>query len=192
MINNEERIERFGLTCTFNGKHYFRGHEYVDLGLPSGTLWAKCNLCAKKETDFGQHFQFGQFKLYKETFKDYVTMDNDTVDAIWHNGWKTPTKEQFEELVENTIGEWTSINDIKGYKFICKNDKSKYVFFPAGGYCSNGSVHDVGSYGNYWSSSVNSSNVQYAYSLFFNSSLVHCQYNGNRCNGFAVRGVLGE
>ena len=64
--------------------------------------------------------------------------------------------------------------------------------FPAAGNCNNGSVNNVGSNGNYWSSSVNSSNVQNAYNLNFNSSNVNWQNNNNRHNGFAVRGVLGE
>jgi hypothetical protein len=36
------------------------GHEYVDLGLPSGTLWAKCNVGAKTETDTGLYFTWGE------------------------------------------------------------------------------------------------------------------------------------
>ena len=63
--------------------------------------------------------------------------------------------------------------------------------FPAAGNCNNGSVNNVGSNGNYWSSSVNSSNVQNAYNLNFNNSNVNWQNNNNRYNGFAVRGVVG-
>lgn len=43
------------------------GYEYVDLGLPSGTLWAKCNLGAENETDAGDYFAWGEI----ETKKDY-------------------------------------------------------------------------------------------------------------------------
>ena len=43
------------------------GYEYVDLGLPSGTLWAKCNLGAENETDAGDYFAWGE----TETKKDY-------------------------------------------------------------------------------------------------------------------------
>ena len=34
-------------------------YEYVDLGLPSGLKWAKCNVGAEKETDYGYYFQWG-------------------------------------------------------------------------------------------------------------------------------------
>ena len=67
-----------------------------------------------------------------------------------------------------------------------------WLFFPAAGNCNNGSVRNVGSNGYCWSSSVNSSNVQNAYNLNFNSGNVNWQNNNNRLNGFPVRGVLVE
>ena len=45
-----------------NGGVYSLGYTYVDLGLPSGTLWAKCNVGAEKETDYGFYFQWGDIK----------------------------------------------------------------------------------------------------------------------------------
>lgn len=44
----------------------FNGHEYVDLGLPSGTLWAKCNVGADEESDYGLYFQWGDVEGYKK------------------------------------------------------------------------------------------------------------------------------
>ena len=40
------------------------GIEYVDLGLPSGTKWAKCNVGAKSETDYGLYFAWGETEGY--------------------------------------------------------------------------------------------------------------------------------
>lgn len=40
------------------------GYEYVDLGLPSGTLWATCNVGAKKPSDYGLYFQWGDTQGY--------------------------------------------------------------------------------------------------------------------------------
>ena len=45
-----------------NGGVYSLGYTYVDFGLPSGTLWAKCNIGAEKETDYGFYFQWGDVK----------------------------------------------------------------------------------------------------------------------------------
>ena len=50
--------------CDDNGNVYynyspFNGYDYVDLGLPSGTLWATCNVGATKPTEYGLYFQWG-------------------------------------------------------------------------------------------------------------------------------------
>ena len=42
------------------------GYEYADLELPSGTLWATCNVGAKKPTDYGLYFQWGDTIGYSE------------------------------------------------------------------------------------------------------------------------------
>ena len=40
------------------------GYDYVDLGLPSGTLWATCNVGASKASDAGLYFQWGDTQGY--------------------------------------------------------------------------------------------------------------------------------
>ena len=169
-IDIEQRIKRLAMTCSANGKQFVRGIECVDLGLPSGALWAKCNLGAESETDYGELYQFGYFKPFKETHNKFDLIDFGSI-----NDWTVPTKEQFRELVVNTKCGWTRINKVYGYKFTSKVDKTKYVFFPAAGYCYHGRVYDVGSLGNYWSSSLISSDVQNAYFLGFLSGAVNWQ-----------------
>lgn len=108
----------------------FNGHEYVDLGLPSGTLWAKCNVGASSETDAGLYFAWGETQGYADastkaftwsdykfnpsgdgkTFTKYNTTDNKVVldaedDAASVNmggEWHMPTKGQCEELLNTT------------------------------------------------------------------------------------------
>lgn len=184
---NEDRIKRFGLDCAFGEKMFVRGHECVDLDLPSGTLWAKCNLGADKETEFGYYFQFGEFKKYEQTFKNYTPLEFDTANSIWGSKWKTPTKEQLTELVENTDGRWCSINNINGYKFTSKVDKSKYIFIPTAGNYFNGSLFNVGSYCFVWSSTPYGGD--YAYCLYFYSGGKYVCLNP-RVYGFSVRPVI--
>lgn len=43
-----------------NGDNSLNGHKYVDLGLPSGTLWATCNVGADKPEDYGDYFAWGE------------------------------------------------------------------------------------------------------------------------------------
>lgn len=72
-------------------------------------------------------------------------------------------------------------------------DTAWLKFFPAAGNCNNGSVNNVGSNGNYWSSSLNADyGENNAYNMNFNSDNVNWDNNNNRYNGYSVRGVLGE
>jgi hypothetical protein len=96
----------------------YNGFEYVDLGLPSGTLWAKCNVGAKTETEYGDYFAWGETKPKKEyTWENYkfgvgynlkkyndkdklieLELEDDTAHVNMGSAWRIPTKEQFEEL----------------------------------------------------------------------------------------------
>lgn len=69
----------------------YNGHEYVDLGLPSGTLWAKCNVGAEAETEYGLYFQWGDTQGYTAdqvgtdkafTWNDYKYGSYDLTDTI--------------------------------------------------------------------------------------------------------------
>ena len=105
-------------------------YEYVDLGLPSGTKWAKMNVGAKSETDYGLYFAWGETQGYADastkafswsdykfnpsgdgkTFTKYNTTNNKVVldaedDAASINmggEWHMPTKGQCEELLNTT------------------------------------------------------------------------------------------
>ena len=50
---------------------YQNGHDYVDLGLPSGTLWATCNIGASKPEDFGNYFAWGETTGYDEGKREF-------------------------------------------------------------------------------------------------------------------------
>lgn len=200
--------------------------EYVDLGLKSGTLWAKCNIGATNETDYGVFFQWGDIsgisgslvgKYSKENYSwgsythcggsettltkynnnsSYGTVDNKTVldpedDAatqIMGSDWRMPTRDEFQELIDNTTNEWTQVNDVNGYKFTSKTDESKYIFIPATGYCYGSSMNNVGQGGHVWSSSLNDSGPSSAWGLFFSSAL-YSMATSSRYYGQPVRGV---
>ena len=113
-------------------------YEYVDLGLPSGLKWAKCNVGATSEADYGSYFQWGDiedksnsdysWESYKycngssTTMTKYCTnSSNGTVDnkttldpeddaatQIMGGDWRMPTSDECEELINNTINEWIS------------------------------------------------------------------------------------
>jgi uncharacterized protein (TIGR02145 family) len=118
---------------------------------------------------------------------------DDAAVANWGGSWRMPTTAEFQALGAAVNTAWTADYEgsgVSGLVLTDKNDSSKVLFFPAAGFCYNGGVNNVGSYGYYWSSSVDSSDVQSAYDLRFRSSRVNWQYDYSRYFGFAVRGVL--
>ena len=159
----------------------------VDMGLPSGTLWADRNIGAKSPEDFGLYFSWGNieghvmgsgydFDDYNETkgheLDGDIDIEHDAARFNMGEPWQMPTKEQFQELVDNCTREWCCENGHMGSRFTSKiNGKS--VFFPAAGRGYGTSIDNVGSYGYYWSSSWYSANS--AYRMYFNSSSVSPQ-----------------
>ena len=125
--------------------------KYVDLALPSGTLWAESNIGAKSPEEFGEYFCF--FDLFYE--------DNPT----WNGTGATPTLENWEELIAHCSGEWTSLNGVNGYRFTGSNGNS--IFLPAAG-CGD-TLYSPGcqNKGCYWSSTENTSHFEMTTYLFF-------------------------
>lgn len=95
----------------------YNGYEYVDLGLPSGTMWAKCNIGATEETEYGDIYNWNNI--------------TSTINQIM-TGWNIPTREQCEELLNNTTctQEKNSNNLVIGYRLTSRTNPSKSIFFP--------------------------------------------------------------
>jgi uncharacterized protein (TIGR02145 family) len=126
--------------------------------------------------------------------KTVLEASDDAVIANWGGSWRMPTTAEYAALGAAVNTAWTADYQGSGVAgMICtdKTDSSKVLFFPACGYCGNGSVNGVGIRSSYWSSSLYSSNVQNAYYLYFGGSYVSWQDSLSRCDGFPVRGVVG-
>lgn len=121
---------------------------------------------------------------------------DDAATANLGSSWRMPTEAEFQSLIDATTNAWVidyNGSGIRGRLFTDKTDSSKVLFFPAAGYCDNGSVNYVGSYGRYWSSSLNAKNgrfgnVNSSYYLDFNNASCY-EWAVVRCFGFAVRPV---
>ena len=111
-------------------------YEYVDLGLPSGLKWAKCNVGATSEADYGSYFQWGDiedksnsdyswesYKYCNGTYKtltkyctnsSYGTVDNkttldpedDAATQIMGGDWRMPTASEYQTLYNETLWVW--------------------------------------------------------------------------------------
>ena len=193
-------------------------HEYVDLGLPSGTLWATMNVGADSPEDYGDYFAWGEtepkevynWSTYKWcngssttqtkycTSSSYGTVDNKTVldladdaaNANWGGDWRMPTDEEREELQNTsyTTWTWTTKNGVQGYKVASKINGNS-IFLPAAGYRNNSDLNDAGFEGYYWSSSLNPSVSDYAFYFLFNWTIVDYS-SGSRFYGKSVRPVM--
>ena len=136
----------------------------------------------------------GMTKYNSGDTKTVLDLCDDAARANWGGSWRMPTTAEYVALGNAVNTAWTASYQGSGVSgLVCtdKTDSSKVLFLPAAGRCYNGSVYDVGRNGNYWSSSLFSSSVQYAYHLAFLSRGVNWQSSNNRCNGFSVRGVVG-
>jgi len=133
----------------------------------------------------------GMSKYNSTDGKTVLDAEDDAVIANWGGSWRMPTTAEYAALGNAVNTAWTQVDGVYGMLCTDKTDSSKTLFFPACGNCYNGSVSDVGSYGLYWSSSLFSSNVQYAYFLYFFSSHVSWQNHNFRYVGYSVRGVVG-
>ena len=186
-------------------------HEFVDLGLPSGTLWATCNVGANFPEEYGDYFAWGEttpksmygWSTYFDTddggstFKKYnnngglteLQSEDDAATANWGSGWQMPSLAQIQELNNSsyTTTVWTQMNGVSGRKITSKSNGNS-IFLPAAGYRWRGELYYAVSYGYYWSSSLYPYGGDYAYYLQFLSGDWHWYDNG-RYYGQSVRAV---
>ena len=110
------------------------GHEYVDLGLPSGKLWAKTNYGASSEVDYGVYMNWPSRSV---------------IQSEWGSEWSAPSHNDFLELLQHCTLTWEyNVNSIYGCKFTGPNGKS--IFLPAAGFKYQRVPHTVGSEIHYW------------------------------------------
>ncbi len=219
--NRIEELENGGNSNTGsdNATGTANGHEWVDLGLPSGTKWATCNVGATKPEEYGNYYAWGEtepkttysWATYKwcngsydtltkyNTSSSYGTVDNKTVleladdaaRANWGGQWRMPTKEECEELLDNCTLKW--VYSYKGTgvagRIVTSNINGNSIFLPAAGCRNDDVLNDAGRNGIYWSSSLYAGIPNDVWDVYFSSGYVSMDY-GNRVYGRSVRPVL--
>ena len=196
------------------------GHKFIDLALPSGLLWAETNIGAETAYDGGNHYAWGETSTkddYSEatytlgsyskqtlTYNEYTSTDGKTVldkndDAAYIN-WGThcrmPTQSEFKELINsnNCTWEWVEETNSAGktiyYYKVVSNKNGNIICLPVSGYFTGSELYLWGC-GFYWSSTLNNSNVGYAYDLDFTIKGIYYNNSGScsRWQGLAVRPV---
>ena len=189
--------------------------HWIDLGLPSGTKWACCNVGASAPEQYGDYYAWGETSpksVYNEVSYSYFTGQDtdgdgwidtnfsvvnigsdiagtqyDAATANWGSPWCMPSLAQIKELKESCTSTWTTQNGVNGRKFVGPNGGA--VFLPAAGYRWDGEVYYAGSYGYYWSSTLNESNPSNAYYPYFHSGVAYWSNGPRRFSGHTVRPV---
>ena len=173
-------------------------YEFVDLGLPSGTLWARCNVGAETETDYGNYYMYGkgatQYNSGDTSYhgtEDPLDEDYDTATQVMGAPWHMPTMDQMDELIANTTQTWqTNFNGsgINGIKFTSRKDNTKYIFFPAAGHWTGGTQYELNDAFSCWGSAPKDYDMAYSIGCGSSTHLVSVWYN-YRSVGMSVRGV---
>lgn len=193
-------------------------HEFVDLGLPSGTMWATCNVGASKPEDYGDYFAWGEIapkEMYNWSTYKWCngSLDSMTKYCIFsnsgYNGFTDGKRELDPEDDAATVN-WgsparmPSLTEIKELINQCSWEWTKLngvngqlvtgpngnsIFLPAPGYYTDNSLIVNGSNGFYWSSTLGDGISCTAVNMNFDSSELHWEYKYNRYYGFSVRPV---
>ena len=180
----------------------------IDLGLPSGTKWACCNVGATTPEDYGGHYAWGEtqpksvynwdtyqygYYNYDDDYSHLVNIGSDiagtSYDAAtvnWGAPWRMPSLTQIKELLNNCSSIWTTQNGVNGRRFTGPNGGS--IFLPAAGSRWGSGLGIAGTYGIYWSSSLYESHPDNAYNLGFGSGSANW-YSDSRNGGLSVRPV---
>ena len=128
------------------------GHGYVDLGLPSGLMWATCNVGADSPMDYGDYYAWGEtetkdyYDLENYTYKPKtgrLPLSNDVAHQKWGESWRMPTEEEMHELMRCCDWYYTIIHGVRGTIVISRTNKN-WLFFPAGGLYMEDAVSELG------------------------------------------------
>lgn len=180
-------------------KGELNGHSWVDLGLPSGTKWATYNVGTQEIHGVGTRIAWGEIAT-KKTFSPSAYSLNDVelssyagdpkhdlATAKWGEGWYTPTKEQWDELIEYCDWDYVMINGINGVIFTSKKTYN-YIFLPSTGYTDDETYKLKYTTYNlaYWSCTTQRNNGAFAYMANYEQGYVT---STNRYIAHCVRAV---
>ena len=192
--------------------------EFVDLGLPSGTLWANRNLGAAMSYDYGNYYAWGEVTGFNEgktsfSWKNYrfcagdspnkllkyctkshygyngftdfrrqLQGQDDAASNIFGFDYSIPTKEEWEELMNECT--WTWLNNCA----LVRGKNGSIIVLPMTGYRSGLGLYDGGVQGNYWSSTLDEDSPDDAWYVLVDKSKPRL-YKYYRSQGRSIRPV---
>jgi len=216
IISNHKSKESKDAPLSGSISSTINGHEWIDLGLPSGIKWATCNVGASDPEDYGDYFAWGEtsskdvytwasykFNLSSEeniiTLNKYwdennrLDLEDDAAWANWGNGWRIPTLEEVNELIDECSWSLSSLNGVNGSIVVGPNGNS--IFLPSAGLQVTGlhgySPPDYKEKAGYYYTSTLGSTYMSAYYLVFNSNSRKVEVQDtDRYAGMSIRPVV--
>ena len=159
-------VALFAMTLSAQAQFDANGHEYVNLGLPSGTMWATCNVGATAPEVMGSYIAWGETEP-KDNYRQYKYLDeneaengilaytkyNNVIDCLqleddaarvnWGGDWRTPSEKNVKELLSYCIITVSRVNNIQVLK-VTSRINGNYIIFPTGGYIEGDYHHYYG------------------------------------------------
>lgn len=195
-------------------------YEYVDLGL--SVNWATCNVGAQSPEQVGGYYAWGETEekegCYYDNYKFADSDGNFTKYNLWQSvgkvdmkyrldpeddvafkllgdGWRTPTREEFQELLDSCNWTPATMNGVQGYRVTSQMNNNS-IFIPLTGESWQGDTLGYNKYAHYYSntlslSQVNSASNVYSAYMYYSSDDNYGWYmaNYNRVGGLAIRPV---
>lgn len=177
----------------------------IDLGL--SVKWAACNLGATAPEEYGQYFAWAEISEKKEytwsnckycsddygyeftkyTGKtDVLQNSDDAANVLLGDGWRIPTAEEFEELINKCKWTLETVGGHSGYTVTGPNGNS--IFLPFAGFKNEDGFLESGKGGYYWSANIYEYHNSLADDLEITPSVTIVGYF-DRCNGQTIRPV---
>ena len=194
-------VERNGLQTCPDENH----PHAIDLGLPSGTLWACCNIGAIIPESTGGYYAWGETEeksnYYWNSYvycngSDYNCHDigsdiagtqYDVAHVKWGGTWQMPCRDQIQELLNYCESEWITQKGIDGN--VLRGPNGGSIFMPAVGYYNRSDLIDYGIFGCYWISNpfINGTGSAFCTNLYRLGVSISMDYG--RCYGLSVRPI---
>ena len=183
---------------------------WVDMGLPSGTLWYSCNIGTTKPQGYGTYFAWGETHPKAEYATDWsnyaygtgedaltkyydgdgltvLELGDDAARAAMGGNARIPNETEWQELIDNCTFEWTKLNGVQGCK-LTSNANGRTLFLPACGAKGGTEVTYASAVGMYWTSSLTNDDPSAANSMYINQGGSDMN-SSSRIAGLSVRPV---
>ena len=189
-----------------DGSREVNGHQFVDLGLPSGLLWATCNIGASTPAEAGSYFAWGETAT-KTTYSTATSVwrgkaypastlkaEDDAATVNWGAGVRMPTSEECVELCQNADWVWTDDYEGSGMggRIVTSKTNGNSIFIPAAGAAYESGIDSYGKNAFYWTADAYSDDGtnESAWDVYYYSDWIN-PYIGwiDRYYGMPVRAV---